>query len=468
MMKVMVIAFFGLACVSLLELLLWSPWGWRTRKATAPFLAGVLFVFSVWPLVVLWSVWAALLLFLSAYRVFNLLRLSKGRMHEAYLRRMTHRTALALISMQLGLIVLWELSRWFSITFSDWLMITSVVVLAGVCVFAASTERHLRTTRLPRLSHLLTDAELPTLTVAIPARNETDDLETCLRSLIASNYPKLEIVVLDDCSQNRHTPEIIRSFAHDGVRFVQGTEPSDTWLAKNQAYQRLYEEASGELLLFCGVDTRFEPTSLRAIVTVLLKKKKSMMSIVPQNVWRGRTMSMLLVQPMRYTWELALPRRLLHRPPVLSTCWITYRSEIEKAGTFAAVSRKIVPESYFVRQAIKDDGYTFVQSNDDMALMSHKNIAEQHNTALRTRYPQLHRKPEIVWLLTLVELGLVVAPVVNLLVAITESYAWGWIVVNVISIILLMYYYGKVVAVTYRKSLWLGYLALPGALLYDV
>ena len=51
---------------------------------------------------------------------------------------------------------------------------------------------------------------------------------------IASDYPKLEIIVLDDCSQDR-TAEIIRNFAHDGVRFIQSEDNKDNWLDKNKA-----------------------------------------------------------------------------------------------------------------------------------------------------------------------------------------------------------------------------------------
>jgi len=80
------------------------------------------------------------------------------------------------------------------------------------------------------------------------------------RRFSSHDYPKLEIIVLDDCSQNKHTPEIIRSFAHDGVRFIQGEHPKPTWLAKNQAYDRLAQESSGEFILFCGVDVRFSQT----------------------------------------------------------------------------------------------------------------------------------------------------------------------------------------------------------------
>ncbi len=72
-------------------------------------------------------------------------------------------------------------------------------------------------------------SELPSVTLAIPARNETHAIRETLTEAVASEYSRLEILVIDDCSQDR-TPQIIRDFAHDGIRFIQGTELNENWL----------------------------------------------------------------------------------------------------------------------------------------------------------------------------------------------------------------------------------------------
>ena len=89
--------------------------------------------------------------------------------------------------------------------------------------------------------------------------------------------------MLDDCSQDRRTPEIIRSFAQHGVTFIKGTDAGDDWLAKNHAYQQLADKVNAEFTLFCGVDARFEPGSLRKMVESLIQKNKTMISIIPKN-----------------------------------------------------------------------------------------------------------------------------------------------------------------------------------------
>ena len=417
------------------------------------------------------SIPAALVFVMSLYRGFNLLRLVKGRVNEKYLHRSSVQASLWLIGMQAVVIGLWLANQRLNIpTGHIWLAI-GYVDLLGTGVLLASTLRHVWKTRPPRLdNYFIADADLPTLTVAIPARNETEELEDCLSSLVASDYPKLEVLVLDDCSQNKRTPEIIRSYAHAGIRFLAGTPPEDNWLAKNHAYQQLFEAANGDLILFCGVDARFNTESLRRLVTVMLQKRKTMMSIIPRNVvpTAGSARRSTLVQPMRYAWELSLPRRLFRRPPVLSTCWLIKRELIASAGGFGAVSRSVVPESYFARVSAVHDGYSFMQSDSRMGIISNKLFSEQGATAIRTRYPQVHRRIELAFLLSAAELGCVLLPYVLLAFGLLRLIPAQLTIISGVSVLLLTAAFAAVMAVTYRRWLTRSLILLPAAAVLDV
>ena len=387
-----------------LELLVWLPISWRWRKNYGLVALVVTAVLSGLAVGVYPSLWTGIILVISGYRLFNLQRSRVSKVYPVYLYKTTLRTALLLMVAQLVIALLLLIN------------LSGNVVEMGIAVFQlllgivllCSTIRHIRTTRTPIISSAVTDHDLPTLTVAIPARNETVELERCLQSLLANDYPKLEILVLDDCSQVARTPEIIRSFAHDGVRFIAGEEPPASWLAKNYAYEQLSREANGELLLFCGVDIVFEPTTLRTLVLTLQQKHKSMLSVLPQNTSMHDTRARLL-QPMRYAWELALPRRFFDRPPVLSSCWLITADLLKRAGGFKSVSHSVVPESFFAKAAIPHDGYSFIRSSQ---VTSDKAGADQLDTAIRTRYPQLHRRPELVAVVTFIEvLGLMGSPI---------------------------------------------------------
>lgn len=457
-----------LAATALLEVILFTtPLLWKIRK----FVACILLFATAFTCgaLVMWrpnllSVGIALA---GLYRVVNDIRVVYGRMHEAYLRRACRRTSLVLLTTQAVLFYGWW--QWYQTPVNRkllWLVIAGLQV-AVAAVFLASTIRRLRHTKPDVSLDHVPQNELPSITIAIPARNETEDLRQCLQSIIANTYPKFEVIVLDDCSQNKRTPEIIRSFAHDGVRFVPGEEPKDTWLPKNQAYDRLVKESSGEYILFCGVDVRFKPDTIGRLVEMVRSKQKDMVSILPMHV-NGAVQDTSLIQAMRYWWELVPPRRLFNRPSVISSCWIIRREALTKAGGFAAVTRSIVPEAYFAKQLIKTDGYSFVRSNALLGLESAKAPSDQRETAIRMRYPQLHRKPEQVFFYTLLETLFLLLPFV---VAIAGTWLPIKLTTHILAIVgsvLLIASY-SMAAVTTRVNSWLfSFIAFPFVVIIDL
>ncbi|MGH7192410.1 MAG: glycosyltransferase family 2 protein [Candidatus Saccharimonadales bacterium] len=465
----MLLAFEIFALISILELLLWTRPAWKARRWASPLLAVVLGATSVALVITDPSVWTIVIAILSAYRCANLARIAAGRIQVDFLFHASRRTSLWIIGVQLAIAGLAELSRYYDIDALTWWTLAADVTLLCAAALLLATLRHLRTTRPPKLTQAFTKSELPALTVAIPARNETGDLEECLQSLLASTYPKLEIVVLDDCSQDKRTPEIIRGFAHAGVRFIAGKQPPASWLAKNYAYDQLAEAANGDLLLFCGVDVRFQPGSLDAMVGSLLQKHKAMVSVLPRDETpRSRNLPAWFMQPSRYAWELTLPRRLLKRPPVLSTCWMITRQALENAGGFDAVRRKGVPESYLARAtANSGDGYSFLQADAAMDIASRKAPAEQRATAVRTRYLQLHRRPEMTALIALAEAGILVMPPI-LAVAASLAGWWTVAVLSAASFILNAIVYASVFDLAYRRFSIKGIWLLPVAAAYDI
>jgi hypothetical protein len=441
---------------------------WRYRVA----LSLVVLVTTAFSMaaILLWSptIWTAIFFIIGLYRLFATLRVGADRVQETYLRDAARRSAATLIVLQLFVLAgraYWN--TWIFNMSSLWTAISLTLVLSSVLLLA-STLRRFRRTKWPETPvEPFTDAELPSITVAVPARNETEDLQACLESIIASNYPKLEILVYDDCSQERRTPEIIRGFAHDGVRFIRGNEPIDSWLAKNNAYNRLYEEANGEYIVYCGVDVRFGPDSLTRLISFMKLSKKKMVSILPrrdESVY-GR---FALIQAMRYWWELVPPRRFFSRPPVISSCWVIEREALKKAGSFAAVSRSVVPEAYFARQLLKGDNYSFRRADQNLGIVSAKSVDEQRDTAVRLRYPQMHKRPEVTLVVTALEFGFLVLPFVLFIGGRffgLPGLAWA---LAVLSCLLLTAGYMVVAISTHINRRWFSAVALPIVILTDI
>ncbi len=408
--------------------------------------------------------WVDALGFVSLYRLVNLYRLGYGASNEQYLRHVTRQTSWHLLVFQ-ALVSLVGLA--FTVFnragLSQWLALAAAQLILALLLLI-STLRHMSVSNRLVANEPLTDAEAPTLSVAIPARNETDNLYDCLVSLLASDYPKLEILVLDDNSTIKRTPEIIRSFAHDGVEFVAGKElPKSGWLAKNWAYEQLLEVANGDLILFCGADTRFQKDSLKNLVSILMKRQKSMLSIVPRNQINSGAEAGVL-QPMRYAWEISLPRRWFKRPPVLSTCWLAKKEFLRASGGFKAVSRRVVCESYFAREAIKHDGYSFFRFD---SISSLKPADEQLETAIRLRYPQLKRQPEFVALLSVIELFAILGSLASVLWGLSNAnYPVAGL--GFVSVVVTAVMFAQIYDITYRTKSWLAYCLWPVGFLTDI
>lgn len=396
----------------LAELLLYARPTWRYRLVTI--VALTLWISSFSSLLIQeHGNWVAIgVVICSILRLLNLFRIAQARMHEQYLRRATQRTSRVIAGVQLALLLLLTPYIPFNIQLSELPFITAMLQMLVALILFYVTITNIVHTRYRQGKTFYADKDLPTVSLLIPARNETTDLEECLRSALASDYPKLEIIVLDDCSQLK-TSDIIKGFAQDGVRFVKGVEPSQRWLAKNQAYNKLAHAATGQLLLFCGVDVRFGPHAIKALVTELMNRDKQMISILPHRL--SGSLAGGFIQPMRYWWELSLPRKFFNRPPVLSTCWLITAKSLKKLGGFAANSHAIIPEGYFARELIKTNNYSFIRANDTLAIQTHKSYKDQRATALRMRYPQLRRRPENVMMLVVLELLFLLGPFVSAL-----------------------------------------------------
>jgi len=395
---------------------------------------------------------------LLPFRLLNIARAIKSRMHPLYLRKATLRTSLSIIGLHIAayILTLPPLLRYFG-------YLPQIQLFTAATILALASWHIYKTRHISNAAHF-SDHELPTVSVCIPARNETDALEQCLRSVLANDYPKLEIVVLDDCSHER-TAEIIKSFAHDGVRFVQGEEPAQRWLAKNQAYHKLLSEANGELVLFCGVDVRFGPRAIRSLVATMLNRKKIMISVVPLRFYSK--LNEAFVQPMRYWWELVPPRKLFNRPPVLSTCWLANRKSMLKAGGFKAVSHSIIPEGYFARRFIKNNGYAFIRADKELDVRTTKPLREQWDTAIRTNYPQIRRRPEMAIILTVFTLSVLVMPFVQLPIALLSGNM-GFFITSALTCVFLIAAHAQIVKVTDPANLPLALINLPIASLIEV
>ena len=118
---------------------------------------------------------------------------------------------------------------------------------------------------LPWLSKFppLESTNAPRISLVFAARDEQEKLPQALETLSKISYPNLEIVAVDDRSQDK-TSSILDEAANrdDRFRVIHVKELPQGWLGKPHALQKAYEVSTGEWLLFTDADVRFAPDAL--------------------------------------------------------------------------------------------------------------------------------------------------------------------------------------------------------------
>jgi glycosyltransferase involved in cell wall biosynthesis len=106
-------------------------------------------------------------------------------------------------------------------------------------------------------------SERPLVSVYVPTRNRVALLERAIASVLGQNYDAIELVVVDDASEDA-TPELLRTRAreHARLRHFRNDRPRGACAARNRAI----EEARGVFVTGLDDDDEFMPERVAALV----------------------------------------------------------------------------------------------------------------------------------------------------------------------------------------------------------
>ncbi len=124
-----------------------------------------------------------------------------------------------------------------------------------------------------------------TVSVLIPARNEESGIGAAIESVLASEGVVLELLVLDDHSEDR-TAEIVEEFGRRDrrVRLVLSPPLPPGWCGKQHACWHLANSASYEWLCFLDADVRLTPDALRRVSGFAASSAAALVSGFPQEI----------------------------------------------------------------------------------------------------------------------------------------------------------------------------------------
>ena len=123
-------------------------------------------------------------------------------------------------------------------------------------------------------------ADPPLVSVIIPARDEEANIERCLRSVLATTWPRLEVVVVDDHSRDATAAIAARIAAADPrMRVVPAAGLPPGWFGKPWACQTGASVARGEILCFTDADTVHAPDLLARTVSAMRSRGAGMVTV---------------------------------------------------------------------------------------------------------------------------------------------------------------------------------------------
>lgn len=197
---------------------------------------------------------------------------------------------------------------------------------------------------------------VPKVSVLVPARNEEDNISTCLDSLSCQDYPDFEIIVLDDCSED-NTSDVVNSFAPK-VKLIKGEGLPDGWTGKNWACHQLSKEAKGDILLFTDADNYYRSDAISRTVGWMQKLNLDLISAFPQQITKtlGEKLIVPVVDLFVYSFLLLWLTYLTKFPSLAAANgqWIAFRkSSYEKLGGHRCVRSQVVEDVELSRNAKK-------------------------------------------------------------------------------------------------------------------
>jgi len=204
----------------------------------------------------------------------------------------------------------------------------------------------------------------PRVSIIVPARNEEQDIEASLRTLLALDYDNYEVIAVNDRSTDR-TGEIMEKVAQQELtvsrlRVIHHRELPSGWLGKTHAMWTAANAATGDWLLFTDADVLFKPDSLRRALAYAEAERADHVVLFPQMIMKrpGEFMMIAFFQTMfvfgHRPWKVADPKTKDHMG--VGAFNLLRRSTYEAVGTYAALRMEVLDDMK-LGKVVKNAGF---------------------------------------------------------------------------------------------------------------
>lgn len=245
------------------------------------------------------------------------------------------------------------------------LWITIAISLLWVVSFTQGLRELKRTDHLEKAPP---PAVTPFVSIVVPARNEELSIETCLRSLLAMDYPAFEIVVANDHSTDR-TGEIAAAIAKDNprVRVLDVPALPKGWTGKNWATHNAVAACAPDAawFLFIDADTIHEPHALSSAMAYAAAHGLDMLSLFPRVICMKFWEKLLMISVAALITLFNSPReandpKLPERGFANGQFILVRRETYAAAGGNEAVKSRVLEDVEFARNVKRAGRRTYI------------------------------------------------------------------------------------------------------------
>ena len=253
----------------------------------------------------------------------------------------------------------------------------AIINLSWMFLFVTSIRSYLRTPLITvKETHAIyhVSRHLPFVSIIVPARNEQDNIERCILSLLAQDYPSFEVIVVDDNSTDntlRIVKDIksrVKGLSEDSsssvhrLKIITITEKPVKWTGKTWASEQGYLQSAGNVLLFTDADTYYmSKDTISQTVSYMQKENLDVLTGLPfielRDFWSKVTMPLW----NHFSILLGANTGAMNNPKskvayLMGSFFLIRRKVIEEVGTFRSV-RNAVQEDRELGMRIKQAGY---------------------------------------------------------------------------------------------------------------
>lgn len=276
------------------------------------------------------------------------------------------------------------------------------------------------------------------VSVLIPARDEADNIERCVRAAAAVRGPVSEIIVYDDGSTDG-TTDILERLRADlpQLQVIRGDALPAGWVGKPHALHRLSEAAGGEVLLHLDADVVLRRDGLLRMLSLLGSPGQvpgGLDAAAVTAVPRQHTVSFaerLMIPLLHLSYVAWLPMPLVHLtrdPRVLAAngqLLLVRRAALDAVGGWQRVRTELVDDMAMCRAIKRDGGRVVFADGDAMAdCRMYPDAASLRRGFAKNFYEGIGGRPLTMLVVMALHLLLFVVPFIALPIAAVLG-AWG-------------------------------------------